>query len=195
MQNREPPAYMEYPGSILTRIDFRMMTLSARGLLYTLRLELWINKKLPRNAEKLAKVLGFDAGEVAAALPAVMPFLDVQDDCIVCPELLDYRAHIDNQRERMASGGKKGAAATNSKRKRPVRPVDIGDSTTPTTTPTMTTQPPRRGASEVLVQSSTEKPSQDQSPEKEVTRDPWLAEYEAAESCTADAYARASGGG
>lgn len=195
-QNREPPAFMEYPGTIMAQIPYRTMNLSERGLLYSLRLELWINQRLPRDPEKLAKVLGFDAGEVAAALPAVMSFMDEQDGYIVCPELLNYRAHLDNQKERMANGGKRGAALTNGKRKRPEKPAVIDDTTTPATTP----QPPRRGASGVLDKSSTVKPSQDLSLKREITtegdsgiNDEWLNAYKAAEGCTADAYASASG--
>ena len=194
-QNRDAPAYQEYAATILAQLSFRTMTLQDRGLLYTLRLECWVNVRLPHNHNDLAKVLGLPVAEVAGSLDAIMPFFDVQDGFIFSPELEDYRAYLDDQKARMASGGKKGAATTNSKRKRPAKPVGIGDSTTLTTTPTTTMQPPRRGTGEVLVKSSTEKPSQTQSLEKEVTHDPWLAEYEAAESCTAEAYAKASGGG
>ena len=194
-QNRDAPAYQEYAASMMAKLPYRTMTLQERGLLYTMRQECWVNSRLPRNPTALAKVLGYSADEVAGALAAVMPFFDVQDDFIFSPELENYRAHLEHQKERMASGGKKGAATTNRKRNNTEKPAIIDGSTTSTTTPRPPRQPPRRGAGEVLVKSSTEKPSQNQLAVRAVIVDPFIAEYEAAESCTAEAYARASGGG
>ena len=55
-QNRLPaPCYQEYAASMLANLDFRQMPLSARGLLYTLRLECWENHRLPADSNKLCK--------------------------------------------------------------------------------------------------------------------------------------------
>lgn len=42
-----PPAYQEYAADMLSNRHFRMMTLQQRGLLYTLRLECWVNGSVP----------------------------------------------------------------------------------------------------------------------------------------------------
>lgn len=115
-QNRQAPAYQEYAASMLANVQFRMLSLAERGLLYTMRLECWVNHGLPENPMTLAKVIGFDATEVSQALPAVMPFFKSQDGMISCPELDDYRAHLLGIRERQSAGGKLGAEQTNGKR-------------------------------------------------------------------------------
>ena len=114
-QNRQPPAYQEYPAAMMARLEYRSMSLAERGLLYTLRHECWVNYSLPENPDTLAKVLGFDAADVASALPAVLPFFAIKDGMISCPELDDYRNHINDIRARQSAGGKVGAARTNNK--------------------------------------------------------------------------------
>lgn len=112
-QNRKPPAYQEYAAAMMARIEYRTMSLAERGLLYTLRQECWVNHFVPENPAMLAKLLGFDAADVASALPAVLPFFAIKDGMISCPELEDYRNHINDIRLRQSAGGKKGAALTN----------------------------------------------------------------------------------
>lgn len=172
MQNRKPPAYQEYAATILSELPFRTMTLQERGLLYTMRLECWVNMRLPDTHNELAKVLGLPVAEVAESLGAVMPFFDLQDGFIICPELEDYRTHLADQKKRQSQGGKLGSAITNSNRLVKTKGI------------TSTSQLPRQGSDESLVQSSTEKISQTQSIKKEVAPidDPWVKEYEAAEA-------------
>lgn len=105
MQNRDAPAYQEYAASMMARIEYRTMSLAERGLLYTMRLECWVNDKLPADTAKLARVLGFDADEVKKALPAIMPFFAVVDDFIISPELDAYKIHLYSVRKRMSEGG------------------------------------------------------------------------------------------
>lgn len=190
-QNRDAPAYQEYAASILAQLPFRTMSLQDRGLLYTMKLECWVNVRLPHNHNDLAKVLGLPVAEVAGSLVAVMPFFEVVGGFIISPELENYRTHLVDRKSKQSHGGKRGSAITNGKRNRPAKAVDDGVSSTPSST----SRVPRRGRGESLVQPNTEKPSQTQSLEKEVIHDLWLADYEAAESCTAEAYVRASGGG
>ncbi len=190
-QNRDAPAYQEYAATMLSRIPFRSMTLQDRGLLYTMRMECWVNVRLPPNHNDLAKVLGLPVAEVASSLAAVMPFFEVVDGFIISPEMEDYRAHLADRKSKQSHGGKRGSAITNSKRNRPTKAVENGVSSTLSSTSRL----PRRGGGESSVKPSTEKPSQNQPPERGGITDPFIAEYEAAESCTADAYARASGGG
>lgn len=116
-QNRPPPAFQEYAASMMAKTDYRIMSLAGRGLLYSMRLECWVNHELPRDVVRLAKVLGFDPAEVGGALPEVEPFFAFADSTITCPELDDYRKHLDGIAAKKSDGGKKGAAKTNSKRK------------------------------------------------------------------------------
>ena len=152
-QHREPPAYQEYASTMLAKIAFRSMSMEARGLLYTMRLECWANLKLPREAEQLSNILGKPV--TSEALRAVSQFFEIVDDFIICPELEDYRAHLEERKKKQSEGGKAGAKITNKMRR--------GRSNSkPTSDPAGNSQVPRQGSDESLVQSSTEKQSQNQ---------------------------------
>ena len=168
MQNRKPPAYQEYAATILTSLSFRTMTLQDRGLLYTMRLECWVNMRLPSNDDELAKVLGLPVDEVAESLSAVMPFFDFQDGFIICPEIEDYRTHLADRRKKQSQGGKIGSAMTNCKRHAKANSI------------TSNSRQPRQSSNESLVQSSSEKLSQNQSIKKAVVpvNDAFVNEYE-----------------
>ena len=140
-QNRKPPAYQEYASPMLADISFRSMNMEARGLLYTLRLECWVNYGMPSEIETLSTVLGKSV--TPDMLKAVDSFFAIDDKQITSPELEDYRVYLEERREKQSKGGKKGAKATNTKRKA-----------------TGNSQVPRRGSDESLVQSSSTKQSQ-----------------------------------
>lgn len=112
-QNREAPAYQEYAAQMMARIEFRLMSLAARGLLYTLRNECWVNGSMPADPERLARCIGFPSDEVTTALQELKPFFQETDGLLRCPELDDYRLHIDAVRLRKSEGGRKGAEMTN----------------------------------------------------------------------------------
>ncbi len=197
-QNRKPPAYQEYAATILAEIPFRTMSLQSRGLFYTMRLECWVNQRLPRDQDDLAKILGFPTAEVSASLPAVMPFFAIDNEFIICPELEDYREHLAEQRRKQSQGGKTGSSITNSKRnKKTKKNIDDDASTlssTSTSSSSCNSQVSCQGGIESSVQSNTAKPSQTQFSKKGVIDDPFVRDYEAAEQCSADAYAKASKG-
>lgn len=109
-QNRKPPAFQEYAATMMANIEYRTMSLAERGLLYSMRLECWVNHLLPAEPTRLARVLGFDVQELVGLLPAVMCFFSEDGFSIRCPELDDYRTHLDAVRKRQAEGGRKGAA-------------------------------------------------------------------------------------
>lgn len=117
-QNRDAPAFQEYAANMMAKIEYRLLSLEARGLLYTMRLECWVNGGLPSSPAQLARVLGFDVEQVKAALAAIAPFFAIENDTFVCPELIDYRAHLAEQRRRQSEGGKASAAKLNKDRKR-----------------------------------------------------------------------------
>ena len=141
-QNRKPPAFQEYASTTLANISFRSMNMEARGLLHTMRLECWANYELPSDLGLLSSVLGKPV--TPNLLKAVGSFFDIDDKRITCPELEDYRAHLEQRREKQSKGGKKGAETTNINRKATGNP-----------------QVSRQGSDESLVQSNTTKQSQD----------------------------------
>jgi len=174
-QNREAPAFQEYASSMMAMVGYRTMTLAERGLLYSLRLECWVNRRLPADPAKLARVIGYNVGEVQSALPAVMPFFDIADGEIFSPELDDYRAHLEDRHDRQSQGGKRGAAKTNDKRK---AAPDKGLKAV-TATPTAYPQLPRRGLSKAKSSSDQSKPTQPL--ERDVPQDDdWVSDYDKA---------------
>ena len=180
-QNLNPPAYQEWAATMLAQLPFRTMSLQDRGLFYTMRLECWVNKQLPNDLETLAKVFGLPLDQVSASMPAVMPFFKVEGDFIICPQLEDYRAHLEVRRVTLSKAGKKGAKITNNSKKKPNDSISNEVTATPTATP----QPPRRPRVGLLVQSNTVKQSQIQSSkEKDSSADSFvkeMEEYEATE--------------
>jgi len=185
-QNRDAPAYQEYAAALLARLPFRTMTLQDRGLLYTMRLECWVNVRLPHNHNDLAKVLGLPVNEVVGSLAAVMPFFQVQDSFVISPELENYRTHLAELRIKQSKGGKLGSAITNRKRNSQAETKNREVSSSTSSTSRLT----RRGSSVSLVQFSTKQPSQNQS--SGTGTNSFVSEYEAAEACSAEAYAQAS---
>lgn len=113
-QNRPPPAYQEYAASMIADQRFRAMSLAERGLLYTMRIECWVNHSLPRAPERLAKVLGLDMAEIEACLPAVLTFFTADREQIRSPDLESYREHLARIHQKKSEGGKKSAASRRS---------------------------------------------------------------------------------
>lgn len=186
-QNREAPAYQEYAANILAQLPFRVMTLKERGLFYTMRLECWVNRRLPNDHGDLAKILGVPVADIAASLPAVMPFFMVVDGYITSPEHDAYRAHLEDRREKQSRGGKRGSTITNGKRYGPAKAADSGGASTPSSNSQVPRRAPRRGRVDSLVQSNAEQQSQNQPPVD-------VSEYEAVEGRVDNDYAKASRG-
>jgi len=170
-QNRPPPAFQEYAANLMARTDYRVLSLAQRGLLMTLRLECWVNVRLPNDPATLARVVGFGDEEIKAALPAIMPFFVSEGGQLICPELEDYRQHLQAISNKKSEGGKRGAATTNGRRKvvdtKPEQQVG-GHSGIPRLT---------RGS---LVQSNSVQLNKTQPLDRGGTTDPWLDDYEAA---------------
>lgn len=170
-QNRPAPAYQEYAASLMARTEYRVLSLAQRGLLYSVKLECWVNHRVPADPATLARILGYSAEEVQNALPKIMPFLATQEGNLTCPELDDYRAHLQVIHDKKAEGGKRGAAMTNGKRKgaETLAAQSIGTAS---------------GISRVsrgsLVKSSSVQSSKTQPLERGVPSDEWVSDYEAA---------------
>ncbi len=174
-QNRPPPAYQEYAAQLLANRDFRVLSLSERGLLWTIRLECWVNQSLPADSAMLGRVLGFSADEVRHALPNISAFLGQSEDSLTCPELDDYRQHLATQRQKQSDGGKRGAARTNGRRKSSEIAANTDLETDSTTLPSISRDKPHVLSS---VQSSSAKPRKAQPSEEGI--DPWVKDYEQA---------------
>lgn len=172
-KKRDAPAYQEYAANVMAQHDYRAMSLAERGLLYTLRNECWVNRRVPADARKLARILGYELAEVDAALPAVMPFFAKVDGHIVCPELDDYRETLAYRRELQSQGGKQGAARTNSKHLKPPAGGDAVESAG---------YPPGkpRGTRESLVQTSAVQTNPTLVLNDASVKDDWVSDYERA---------------
>jgi len=77
-QNRKPPAYQEYAASVIASAEYRMLTLAARGLLYSLKLECWENRQVPREPTALSRFLGVPEEELRSTLPQIMFYFRIQ---------------------------------------------------------------------------------------------------------------------
>ena len=201
MQNREPPAYLEYPASLLASRHFKLMSATERGAFISMKLECWVNKSLPRDPHELAVVLGLKPDEVTAALPKVMPFFALAGDEILCPELENYRAHLADRHLKQSAGGKRGAKKTNSnagkKSSGETLPKQVAavESTTSATTPAATSEATPAASGRVLSTTQPSTSKSNPSPVKGLTSpDSWIRNYEAASVDSAEAYRRASRG-
>ena len=174
-QNLPPPCYQVYAANRLANTSFRQSELAVRGLVVTLEMECWVNRRLPSNSASLAKVLGLDASELAAILPSAMVFFKIDTGGIYSPELEDYRQYLDERRVKQQAGGKKGADITNKKNKCAEHRADIGLQGNPANSQVH----PRVSST---AKNNTVKQSQTQSTERAVVNDPFVEEYEAAEA-------------
>jgi 3-polyprenyl-4-hydroxybenzoate decarboxylase len=194
-QNLPAPCFQVYAANVLASLAFRKADLAARGLVNTLLCELWVNHKLPCSPTVLAKVLGVDAREIAAALPAAMHFFTSDRDSIYSPQLEDYRTHLNEIRAKQKTGGKKGADITNRNKKRATKHDEIeieSDTGKPQIHQQVHPQVEARVSSKA--KSNTAKQIQTQPLVRLVDRDRFVDDYVAAEqSIAAKAYAKESG--
>lgn len=181
-QGRDAPAYQEFAASMMARMSYRQMSLAERGLLYTLRNECWVNRKLPSDPAKLARVLGYVEDDIRSTLPGVMEFFEVKSEELVCPELEKYRHYQDARRERMSEGGKKSA---DQRRRVKQHAKDATTLQPPSNLPATGFQALRQDQ----ISSDKKKPV---SKDGDI-QDPWLQDYESAETSAND-YARLSRG-
>lgn len=120
-QNRKPPAFQVYAADELSRRSFKLATLAERGLIYTIKNECWVNGSVPADPIQLAKYLGIPEDELELSLTEnVLSYFQKDGDSLICPELEDYRKHLDEIRIKKSEGGKQGAKTTNTRYKRPM---------------------------------------------------------------------------
>ena len=110
---RPAPAYQEYASDMLANAKYRMMSLSERGLLDTMRKECWVNHKVPKDPENLARYLGFELKEINQNLSEkVLGFFREVNSELICPELEDYRKNQQERERKMSEGGRRGGKNT-----------------------------------------------------------------------------------
>ncbi len=174
------PAFLCYASNIIADKRYRLMSPAERFVWVSIYLECWPNHALPADPVELAKYLGYPVEDVKAGLTArVLTFFKEVKGELISPELEDYRAVQALRNLKKSEGGKKGV-----ERKRDKASGGLGNAEgTPTGKP--------KGS---LNQSKPNQSKPNQSPESDVV-DPFITAYNAAESCTPEAYARASGGG
>ena len=114
--DKAAPAFHLYASDLIADRRWRSMSLNERGLKSTLECECWVNKSVPSNIPLLAKILGFPEQEVRGSLTeSVMSFFKEGNGEIICPDLDDYKTHLDERRKKMSEGGKKSQAVQKSK--------------------------------------------------------------------------------
>ncbi len=110
---RPAPAYQEYASDMLANAKYRMMSLSERGLLDTMRKECWVNHRVPKNPEELARYLGVEIKEINQNLSEkVLSFFKEVEGELICTELEDYRLNQQERERKMSEGGRKGGKNT-----------------------------------------------------------------------------------
>lgn len=116
---RDPPAYLEFASAILAKKEFRAMSLQERGLLYSIKLECWVNKSVPANPEELAPFVNQAVNVVKEALTdrvkSFLRYSEANTSDYECKDIEIYRQSQEARRGAQSEGGKKGAAITNAK--------------------------------------------------------------------------------
>lgn len=108
---RDSPWFRCFAENIMAKIEYRMMDLDERGLLFSMLLDCWPNHCVPANPTDLAKLLGMAPTKVKKALTKeVLSFFAEDGEKLFSPELRRERARFEATREKQIEGGKVGAA-------------------------------------------------------------------------------------
>ena len=112
-QKRALPAYLEYASDILANTQYRLMSISEKGLWDLMRKECWVNHSLPSDPTSLSKILNIPSQELQTLLTdRVLHFFATEDGLLFSPELENYRTSALHRRELQAKGGSKGGLKT-----------------------------------------------------------------------------------
>lgn len=102
------PAMPIYASDLMVKIEYRLMSFTERGLLFSMLCECWANGEIPSSPDELSVFLGKEVDN--ELIKRVAGFFQSTDrKTIFSPDLETYRAKIIDGRERMSEGGKKGA--------------------------------------------------------------------------------------
>lgn len=113
---RPAPAYQEYAADMLANREFRLMTLAERGMLWTMRMECWVNESVPSSTDSLRKIFNLTQSEVEIALSNnVLRFFNSKGENLFCQELDAYRQDLIARKTAQSEGGRNGGKATQAK--------------------------------------------------------------------------------
>jgi hypothetical protein len=111
---REAPAFLEYPGDHLSSYHFRQMPIDTKGVWITLRYLFWLEDYLPSESETLCQIAGIDKNALESAWPYIFPkyfdYVPGDTSMVYCPALADYKETYKLDKKRKSEGGKKGYA-------------------------------------------------------------------------------------
>lgn len=110
---RPPPAYQEYASDMIARREYKELSFEARGFLWAMRMEWWVNGDFPADTNRLASYLGTTVEIVDKLLPQIKAFVENDGQSIGFADLWAYKLKLEIQREKMSAGGKKNAIYTN----------------------------------------------------------------------------------
>lgn len=119
---RPPPGYLVYASDSLASSSFFGLSAGERGLLSSMQMAYWCEggRGIPRNPILLSRTVRLDTAEVERFLtPQVLLHFEtdsVDPDTLHCTELQRQLNNVRIAREKMADGGRKGAATTNNQR-------------------------------------------------------------------------------
>ena len=111
MDRKSPPAYQEYAANILASRWFRQLSYAQKGLLWTLRMECWVNGSLPLNTEKLSKLLGED---ITKEFESIKHLLTISKGEFTFDDLEKYRLRANKLSKVRQEVGREGGKAKSS---------------------------------------------------------------------------------
>ena len=149
------PAFQFYASDAIADKRYRLMSLAERGLYLSMLAECWVNGAVPSSVDSLAQWLGYRPEDVRAALTQrVLSFFEEKDGELTNADLERYRRELEERREKMSAGGKKGG-----RRSAEARQHHTGDDVShPSSHPSSFAQAPRvekRGVEERTEERST----------------------------------------
>jgi len=108
-RKKQPPAYQMYASDILATKEWRMMNLEERGLFISLHLDTWVNDEVPFDTENLSLFLKIPLEIVTRSRSNHLNQFFIQNgDYFQCPEHEEYKAMLEERRQKQSKGGKKG---------------------------------------------------------------------------------------
>jgi hypothetical protein len=119
-KQRDPPASLVYAEDWIGRRAVRIMSFEERGLLISIRAQLWQDamQPLPADAESLAAIIGRPAADIRRALtPAVLAELEVVDCQITDLKLQRYWNERARVRAAQAAAGQRTGRQNRSRHK------------------------------------------------------------------------------
>ena len=91
---------------LLTREDYQLLTLEAKGLLFDCILRSWSNGSISSSPADLGRLVGAPPEQVAAVLPLIAGFCSAKSGRLVLPMLDAERRRVRERSEKKAHGGR-----------------------------------------------------------------------------------------